>query len=415
MVDMNAGFSYGRSTSELIRLPIFVFVGLVGLLLAPDGRAQESVVQIDRISFAERSDGNGYVVRLHADRSPGTFIQERTGSSEVVLTVFQAALSRGFERDEPSGPVTEYSANEADGNVRIRFHLSSERELDTEVYQDANSTDLLVGVTERTEESPPVQVVSGSNNSQPYVLSREAREKWKLDCVVIDPGHGGHDPGSQAHGVEEKDIVLDVALQLGEYIEQYLNLRVVYTRTTDRFVPLHERGRIANEKCGKLFVSIHANALSGGRSRGVHGTETYILGLHKTEQARQVMERENSVIELEDNPDRYENINEEELVVQSLAQNMYMRESEILAEKIENQFANRAMRHSRGVKQAGFLVLWRASMPAVLVELGFVSNPGEARYLSSEDGKAYLASAIFRAVRAYKAEYEKGLDFAADE
>jgi N-acetylmuramoyl-L-alanine amidase len=172
-------------------------------------------------------------------------------------------------------------------------------------------------------------------------------------------------------------------------------------------VTLKNRGRIANQAGGKLFISIHANA---ARNRTATGTETYFLGLHKTAAARQVMERENEVVKLESNPEAYEGLDEQALIVQTLTQSAYMRKSEELASFIQDQFTNRVGRKNRGVKQAGFYVLWNASMPSILVELGFVTNPTEAAFLNSEAGQEYLASAIFRAVRDYKIQYEKGLN-----
>ena len=185
----------------------------------------------------------------------------------------------------------------------------------------------------------------------------------------------------------------------------------MYTRTDDQFVDLQERGHIANEAGAKLFISIHAN--SAPYSKKVSGTETYILGLHTTEKARDVMERENNVISMEKNPEQYKDFGENNDILKTLMLSANLRLSEKLADHIENQFSDRARRHSRGVKQAGFIVLWAASMPAVLVELGYLTNRLEATYLLSEEGQDYLASAIFRAVRDYKQEYEKGLEFSS--
>ena len=212
--------------------------------------------------------------------------------------------------------------------------------------------------------------------------------------------------------MREKDVVLAVALKLGQYLEDLLGVKVVYTRHGDRFVPLKERGRIANEAGGKLFISLHANS---SPSRGARGTETYFLGMHKSSAASKVMERENSVIRFETDQEHYKNFDEADLIRMQLAQTAFMRQSEQLAGLVEKQFAERVGRRSRGVKQAGFYVLWSASMPALLVELGFISNPREAAFLRSQSGQAYMASAIFRAVRAFKNEYEKGLHLVSAE
>ena len=186
-----------------------------------------------------------------------------------------------------------------------------------------------------------------------------------------------------------------------------MNLLTESDFADDRFITLRDRGRIANEAGGKLFISIHANA---ARNRSAQGTETYFLGMHKTDAAAQVMDRENSVIQYENDPTAYDGLNEKALIEQALAQSAYMRSSEQLAGFVQEQFTGNLGRINRGVKQAGFYVLWGASMPAVLVELGFVTNSQEAAFLQSENGQIYLASAIFRAVRAFKTQYEKGLD-----
>jgi len=230
--------------------------------------------------------------------------------------------------------------------------------------------------------------------------------RWSLDCVVVDAGHGGEDLGAVANGLQEKDINLQVAKILGERIEDRLGIRVVFTRKTDRFVPLEERGRIANEKCGKLFVSLHVNSAP---SRVAEGTEIFFLGLHKTEAARAVMERENAVIRFENDQEQYAAFGDDAFILQTLAQSTYLRESETLAGFVDAQFRDAAKRTGRGVKQAGFLVLWKASMPAILVELGFVTNRKEARYLQSPSGQNDLADAIYRAIVAYRDFYERGI------
>ena len=185
-------------------------------------------------------------------------------------------------------------------------------------------------------------------------------------------------------------------------------MRVVYTRADDRFITLDGRGEIANESCGKLFVSIHAN--SGGSS--AHGTETYFLAPHRSESARQVMERENDVVRMESNPSLYATYEGEGGIMSTLAMGAYQEESQGLAGLVEREIGRGLNRTSRGVKQAGFWVLWRASMPAILVETGFVTNPEEARYLNSAEGQDAIAGGVFRAIQTYKERYERGLRLA---
>lgn len=254
--------------------------------------------------------------------------------------------------------------------------------------------------------APSVGSATPTSPSRPANTSPTAR-RWQFDTVVIDAGHGGRDPGAVGHGYREKDIVLAVALKLGRMVEQ-LGVRVVYTRTDDRFIELRDRGRIANAANGKLFVSIHANAAAENSATAV-GTETFFLGSTRTAQARAVMERENSVVRLEEDPGAYEQYNEEALILRTMAMSTYLRKAERIAGLIEEQFVSHARRTSRGVKQAPFYVLWGASMPAVLVELGFISNRNEAQYMASERGQAQLAESIYRAIAAFKAEYEQDL------
>lgn len=221
-------------------------------------------------------------------------------------------------------------------------------------------------------------------------------EAWTFDTVVLDAGHGGHDVGATANGIREKDVTLGVVRRLGPLLET-LGVRVVYTRTTDVFIPLRERGRMANAAGGKLFVSVHVNATAtGARARG---TETYLLGLHKTDAAESVMRRENSVVRLEDDAHAYASYDVADLAAMALAGSAFQTTSERLAAAVQDRFRAQG-RVSRGVRQAGFYVLWSASMPAVLVETGFVNDPAEAAYLGSASGQDEVARAIFEAVRA---------------
>jgi len=226
--------------------------------------------------------------------------------------------------------------------------------------------------------------------------------------VVIDAGHGGHDPGTRGKYSKEKEIALKIALELGTTIEKHLkDVEVIYTRDSDKFVDLDKRAEIANKSNADLFISLHCNAVS---RKDIHGTETYVMGTHKTRSNLEVAKRENSVILLEeDYQDRYEGFDPkspESHILFELYQNAHIENSLNLAASIENQFKTRAGRHSRGVKQAGFWVLWRTSMPAVLVETGYLSNPSEEKDLNDEVQQSYIASAIFRAIRDYKLDME---------
>ncbi len=239
-------------------------------------------------------------------------------------------------------------------------------------------------------------------------IGAEAQNTGKLKKVVIDAGHGGKDSGALGKKCKEKDVVLSVALKLGEYIEKYLpDVEVVYTRKKDVFVPLKERAEIANKSNADLFISIHANYIS---SASIIGTETFALGLHRTEDNLEVAKKENAVIRYEDDySTTYEGFDPdvaESYIIFELMQNIYLDKSIKMAQLVENQFKDRVGRRSRGVKQAGFLVLRETAMPGVLIELGFLSNGNEERYLASDNGQALLASGIFRAFRDYKNDFD---------
>lgn len=227
---------------------------------------------------------------------------------------------------------------------------------------------------------------------------------YRVKTVVLDAGHGGKDPGAVSGGVREKDIALKIALKTGAYIEEnYPDVKVIYTRKDDRFIELHRRAGIANEAHADLFISIHCNA---NQSSKPYGTETYVMGLHKSQDNLDVAKKENAAILLEDDyKSEYEGYDPnlpENTIIFSLFQNAFLNQSLTMASMVEDQFRERVKRHDRGVKQAGFLVLYRTTMPGILVETGFISNPTERKFLNSEKGQTYIASAIYRAFKNYK-------------
>ncbi len=242
-----------------------------------------------------------------------------------------------------------------------------------------------------------------------YAQENHADSQNKIRTIVIDPGHGGKDSGARGKISYEKDIVLAIGLQLGKYISEYLpEVHVIYTRTTDEFIPLYRRAEIANEAKADLFISIHANGWSDPKSKG---TETLVLGLHRSDENFEVAKRENAVILMEeDHEARYENFDPNSLesyIIFSLMQNVYDHQSISFADNVQDQFRERTHRQDRGVKRQGLLVLAQTSMPGVLIETGFITNPEEEKYMSSREGQEFLASAIFRAFRDYKTDIEE--------
>tara|TARA_R110001592_G_scaffold5171_1_gene28640 strand:- start:3618 stop:4787 length:1170 start_codon:yes stop_codon:yes gene_type:complete len=239
-----------------------------------------------------------------------------------------------------------------------------------------------------------------------FVLDNE--DFFGVKIVVIDAGHGGHDGGCQGASSSEKNVALSIALKLGKYIEEnFKDVKVIYTRKTDVFLELTERARIANKANADLFICVHANA---NDNKAAFGTETFVMGLHKSEANLKVAQRENSSILLEDDyQSKYENFDPnspESYITMTLMQSAYLEQSLLLASKIQTQFTERVGRKNRGVKQAGFLVLHQTSMPSVLIETGFLTNVEEEKFLNSEIGQDYMASAIFRAFKDYKNELE---------
>jgi N-acetylmuramoyl-L-alanine amidase len=235
------------------------------------------------------------------------------------------------------------------------------------------------------------------------VISRDI-EKWKIDTIVLDAGHGGRDPGAVGPGgTREKDVVINIVHDIGDFIRRkWPDVRVVFTRNDDTFIPLNERGRIANRNGGKLFVSVHCNS---SPNASAHGSEVYILGPHKTKASLDVAMMENSVIRQEaDYQEQYKGFSEEYLIMSSMAQSAFVKQSTLLAQDIlrpdERQMT------SRGVRQAGFMVLWTPSMPSALVEIGYLSNPREEELLRNREVQTRLANAIFKGIETYRRKYE---------
>lgn len=231
--------------------------------------------------------------------------------------------------------------------------------------------------------------------------------------VVIDPGHGGRDPGALGSSSREKDIVLAIALKAGNYIKQnYPEVKVLFTRDKDVFVELYKRPEFANKNHADLFISIHANSVGKNVSRNVAGSETFVLGNDPENKNLEVVMKENEVILLEeDYSTRYQGYDPsspESYIMFSLIQNVYQKQSIEFATMVQEQFRERVGRIDRGVKQGGLWVLKNTTMPSVLVEVGFISNTSEEKFMKSEQGQDYLASAIFRAFREYKTGIDKG-------
>ncbi len=399
----------------MLRLSLLV----LALIASAPARAGAEI-DVERVSFDRSPDGASLVARVHtSSRVRAYSVDQEGGALELVL--YRARLAPAVEQARAVQPVRAYNVQVDHDHVVVRFEVDPG--VHVRAYPDRDSDDLLLSFsftarprrtawgggrprqtpTPRADDDddematvPAAGPVTGTGpvpggESLPIATGAE---HWRLDTIILDAGHGGHDAGGVGIGTTDRDVAFAVVRRLGPMIERELGVRVVYTRETDTFVEVRDRGRIANREGGKLFISVHGNA--GPAS--AYGTETFFLAPRGSGRASEVMKRENAVIELESDPSYYADFDEGGDILRSLAMSAYQEESQHLARLIEGRF-EAAGRRSRGVKQDNFMVLWAASMPAVLVEVGFVTNPDEARLLSSERGLDQTARAIFEAVR----------------
>lgn len=242
-------------------------------------------------------------------------------------------------------------------------------------------------------------------------MSNLAFAQNKQFTVVIDPGHGGKDPGAIGSTSKEKDIVLGVGKKLGEMIKKNHNdVRIIYTRDTDRFVELNKRAEVANKAHADLFISLHCNALDK-RKRSPQGVETFVLGLHRSSDNLEVAKSENSVILYEqDYTTKYQGFDPNEpesYIMFEFMADQYLQQSVSFATLVQNRLVNNSKRINRNVRQAGFLVLREVGMPSVLVELGYITNADDERFMKSDNGQTSLANSVYLAFKDYKHEYDK--------
>lgn len=245
-----------------------------------------------------------------------------------------------------------------------------------------------------------------------FFLLSSLEAQTKPFVVVLDAGHGGKDPGNKGNGFIEKDIALNIVLEAGKILEKNKNIQVVYTRKTDVFVGLNDRANIANRADADLFVSVHCNAAA---NKQAYGTETFVLGLHKSEENFEVAKKENQVIFLEENHEEiysgFDPNSPESLIGLVILQEEYLQQSIEVASYIQDNFTHQLNRRNRSVKQAGFWVLLKTSMPSVLIEVGFLTNWNEGKYLNSGRGQSDMAKAIAEAILKYyqsEASYSGG-------
>jgi N-acetylmuramoyl-L-alanine amidase len=336
---------------------------------------------------------NGTLIRLRSEkRIPSYTSSFKEGIVYITLKNSSADVNK-MKKSGGKGVIKEIKAKNVRNNLELQISVTKDYTA-SEVLNIDNSNDLMITIHNKIFSN------KDSNNKN--------KEKWDFDVIVIDAGHGGKDVGAIGiNGVREKDINLGVALKLGKLIETNMkNVKVVYTRSNDTFVELYKRGKIANEKGGKLFISIHCNS-TPQRPTNASGFEVYLLRPGRTQEAIQIASRENGVIQYEDNPKRYEKLTDENFILVSMAHSSYMKYSEKFSDLLDKQFGNNLNYGSRGIKQAGFYVLVGASMPSVLIETGFLTNRKDAAYLNSDNGQSKIAESILNAIKNYRDYYQQ--------
>jgi len=393
-------------------IPIFKAVSADDITLRPDvitvgAEISKSRFDLTDLEFEEKS--NGLLIRLNCEKSISDYEcwPKRIGDDTwlyVTLANTRADIN-AVKAIKPAGIVKQILAFQYPTSVQLTFRLRGLVDRVEPVIAE-NKRDILLAIQMSSE----AEANARKTRTYERELQRQ-RDKWKMDVVVIDAGHGGDDPGAiGATGTREKDITLSVALKLGKLIEKNLpDVDVVYTRKTDKFVELYRRGQIANQNGGKLFISIHCNSMPR-KNRTENGFEIYLLRPGKTENALRIAEKENEVVKLEPGyENRYQKLTEENFILLTMAQSAYAKYSEHFAEILTQEMSKHLGITNNGVKQAGFYVLVGASMPNVLVETGYISNRQDEKYLKSAKGQQRVAQAIFNGVKRFKQEYEKTL------
>ncbi len=352
---------------------------------------------------------NGVLLRIPATRPLLDYEGHLKQDGWYYLTIRNAKADvSSINKLVPSGSVKKIVAIQHRSSVQLTFRLEG-KFISSEILTTPGSNNIVVSLRTPPEESD--RMLDEQRRAAIQADLEKQRKKFELDVIVLDAGHGGKDPGTiGVSGTKEKDIALAIVLKLGALIKKNMkDVKVVYTREDDRFVELDKRGRIANEAGGKLFISVHCNAMPR-KPHPTRGFEVYLLRPGRTDEAISIAERENSVIKLEEKyEERYKQLTDENFILVTMAQMAHMRASEVFAELATQEMAKKVETRNNGVKQAGFLVLVGASMPNVLVETAYLSNKDDEAILKSTAGQQKIAEALFNAIKLYKTEYEKML------
>ena len=417
IINLHNGGSFIRINNELYQMPLWVVykenmfflpyqgffrilkqLNLINSSLDPvEEIVAIELVQynINSLSFEQKT--NGCIIRINNFdnfnlNSISSTTAKQPGEWLSITIPWGRVNTDKIERTQTIDPIKKIKTSQSSKSAQISFQLKLP--IDEITFQKEPTTNDLL-------------IIIRMNHSENAARIKEIRKKWMLDTIVIDPGHGGKDPGTMSKkGTKEKDLVLDISMRLGKLIESEMGAKVIFTRKTDIFVPLWKRTKIANESGGKVFISIHANSTSNPKVRGF---ETYLLRSGKSNDAIEVAQRENSVIMLEEKNHSYRDFSSEGLILATMAQNVFIKESEFFAAAIQQELEKVIGPNNRGVKQAGFQVLVGASMPYVLIEAGFLSNSNDEKNFNKKSFRKKIARGIFNALVEFKHKYENAV------
>ncbi|TDI83059.1 MAG: hypothetical protein E2O78_08765 [Caldithrix sp.] len=387
-----------RYSNGDIFVPVKFFLPILAYALGETSGSSGSSIDIASAAniFGVRVEqkANGTLVRVSTSRKfADSALSIRFSREWLYLDILGGKIQPGaFASTIEPGLVKRVEPVQSKEMVQLSFQLSHEVSVrDVQVTQQTNEIWLSIPAKEAI-------------NTDLLKKLKDDQEKWKIDRIIIDPGHGGKDPGTIGkRGTYEKDVVLKVAKKLKKLLEKNLNVKVLMTRDSDKYVSLKERTQFANKNKGKLFISIHAN---WNRNSRVSGAATYFLGLAKSDEALEIAQRENEVIKYDDNQSDYSRLTDEQIILATMAQNAYNKESQDFASYVQKELNKQTGLRNRGVKQAGFYVLVGASMPNVLVETAFMSNKKEEKLLKQSSFQDKIARAIYRSVKQFKEKYE---------
>ncbi len=411
--------------SKLLQLPLPVLSANSKLYAPVDyvGEYLQNVIRGDLRFYAEKGElrfsrvdtlspsilavsgderANGAIIQIDMSKLPSNYEAAIGSDKSLYMTLLPAAGdTTKLDSLPPSAIYSNVLAIQNPNSMQLVFKLKKDY-LSEQVFLDSSSNSVVVALYSQADVK---QVVADEIKKR----LEDEKKNWKLDVIVIDPGHGGKDPGaSGVKGTKEKDITLAIGKDLKKALKGKLpKVKVVMTRDDDEFVELDKRGEIANTAGGKLFVSIHCNSMPH-KPNSANGLETYFLRPGRTDEAIRIASQENAAVKYEnDYEKKYQTYDEDNIILTTMAHGAYVKYSEQLAQLIEDNVSSTASVSDNGVNQAGFYVLVGASMPAVLIETGYLSNRKEERYLRSANGQNAIARGIANAISKFKTEYEK--------